>query len=172
MESFQTTLSFAGGRDAMTIIALYGGAPQGASGSRSGVGGLSICLKEQPGRRGRCCGRLRSRRWAAVGAPMLKRSADRASHRRHSRRRGLSLGATLRAGQAPARRPQACGIGRGWYSSVKGGKRSNGHRYPAYCSRHPVTLTKLSVPGALSPSSPPRAARRDALAPGCLKTAA
>ena len=106
VEKFQTTLSFAGGGRYDDLIALYGGAPQGAVGFSFGVERLIDLLKEQAG------GGAALKRPVLVAPVGSGRSADAEVLATELRRAGiparLSLGAT-----APGKHLQyaeACGI--------------------------------------------------------------
>lgn len=106
VEKFQTTLSFAGGGRYDDLIALYGGAAQGAVGFSFGVERLIDLLKEQAG------GGAALRRPVLVAPVGSGRSADAEVLATRLRQAGvparLSLGAT-----APGKHLQyaeACGI--------------------------------------------------------------
>ena len=138
VEKFQTTLSFAGGGRYDDLIALYGGAPQGAVGFSFGVERLIDLLKEQAGGGAAL---LRPVLIAPVGSG---RSADAEALATALRTAGiparLSLGAT-----APGKHLQyaeACGIE--WVVFVGEDEVKQG-RYPLrqLATR---TETKLSVP--------------------------
>lgn len=106
VEKFQTTLSFAGGGRYDDLIALYGGAPQGAVGFSFGVERLIDLLKEQAG------GGAALKRPVLVAPVGSGRSAD--AEVLASRLRGAGVPARLSLGAtAPGKHLQyaeACGI--------------------------------------------------------------